>query len=309
MEEKRGYIKLWRSFIDTNLFKKGTHTELKLYILLILKAHWSDYQEALYGKTITLHAGEVLTTINELVNDLGTDSSTMKVRYALAKLEEKGEIKITTIRKRTIISIQNWRDKYATNLALTTGLTSRITTGITIETTASSSMEKPMKSSEVTDCDKSFNNKFNKEFNNEFDNKSHEYNKYYSLLQEDIQEDIQEDLQENSSNKEIYNDSANKDYIGEKQQQKSPPKKKRTVFVKPTLEEVKAYIKEKGYTFDPEAFMDYYEANGWKVGKNQMKSWKATCNNWERNQNRFKKKNESGQIAVGRFGADYHLNL
>ena len=301
MEEKRGYIKLWRSFIDTSLFKKGTHIELKLYILLILKAHWSDYKENLYGKTITLHSGEILTTINELVEDLGKDSSPMKVRYALAKLEEKGEIKITPMKKRTIISIQNWKDKYAANSALATGLATGVATGLT----TSPSMGKPMKSSKATDGDKSFSNRSDNKCNNKCNNDLHDYNKYYSLLQEDIQEDIQED----SANKEIYNDSANKDYIGEKQQQKkSPPKKKRTVFVKPTLEEVKAYIKEKGYTFDPEAFMDYYEANGWKVGKNQMKSWKATCNNWERNQNRFKK-NESEQIAVGRFGADYHLNL
>lgn len=53
-------------------------------------------------------------------------------------------------------------------------------------------------------------------------------------------------------------------------------------FKKPTLEELKAYIAENRYTFSAEAFMDYYESNGWKVGRNPMKSWQATCRTWQR---------------------------
>lgn len=59
----------------------------------------------------------------------------------------------------------------------------------------------------------------------------------------------------------------------------------RTRFVPPTLEEVKAYVRERGSKVDPQGFIDFYEANGWKVGKNPMKNWKAACRNaeaWER---------------------------
>ena len=59
-------------------------------------------------------------------------------------------------------------------------------------------------------------------------------------------------------------------------------KKTRKRFEKPALEEIRAYCDEKGLTIDPEMFYDYYEANGWKVGKNPMKSWKATLRNWHR---------------------------
>lgn len=55
-------------------------------------------------------------------------------------------------------------------------------------------------------------------------------------------------------------------------------------FKKPTLEELKAYIAENRYTFSAEAFMDYYESNGWKVGRNPMKSWQATCRTWHRHE-------------------------
>lgn len=57
----------------------------------------------------------------------------------------------------------------------------------------------------------------------------------------------------------------------------------RTHFVKPTLEEITAYCKERGNKVDPERFLAYYESNGWKVGKNPMKDWRAAVRNWERN--------------------------
>ena len=50
----------------------------------------------------------------------------------------------------------------------------------------------------------------------------------------------------------------------------------------PTLEDVKAYCQERGNRVDPERFIDYYTANGWKVGKNPMKDWKAAVRTWER---------------------------
>lgn len=57
--------------------------------------------------------------------------------------------------------------------------------------------------------------------------------------------------------------------------------KKKLGFQKPTIEEVNAYIIEKGYHFDAERFHAYYESNGWMVGRNKMKDWKAACRTWE----------------------------
>lgn len=58
---------------------------------------------------------------------------------------------------------------------------------------------------------------------------------------------------------------------------------KRYVFIKPTIEDIEDYINEKGYRVDAHKFYDYYESNGWKVGKNPMKDWKAAIRNWARN--------------------------
>ena len=55
------------------------------------------------------------------------------------------------------------------------------------------------------------------------------------------------------------------------------------VFKKPTAEEVLAYCLEKGYSVNAQRFVDHYESNGWKVGRNPMKDWKAAVRNWANN--------------------------
>lgn len=64
-------------------------------------------------------------------------------------------------------------------------------------------------------------------------------------------------------------------------------------FQKPTVAQVKEFIREKGYNFDAEAFVGYYESNGWRVGKNPMKSWQGACACWNRNSYGYNKKEPS----------------
>lgn len=65
-------------------------------------------------------------------------------------------------------------------------------------------------------------------------------------------------------------------------------------FKPPTVDEVKAYCIERQNNVDAARFIDYYTANGWKVGKNTMKDWKAAVRTWERN----------GYSAKGKVGAN-----
>ncbi len=57
-------------------------------------------------------------------------------------------------------------------------------------------------------------------------------------------------------------------------------KPKRKNFIKPTVEEIAAYCKEKNYNVNAQQFFNYYESNGWKIGRNAMKSWQAAVQNW-----------------------------
>ncbi len=79
---------------------------------------------------------------------------------------------------------------------------------------------------------------------------------------------------------EPINEPITKD-IGEKKKKVAVSK-----FVEPTLEQARAYFTERGHqdaVSESEKWIDYYIANGWKVGKNPMKDWKAAIRNWMRN--------------------------
>ena len=87
----------------------------------------------------------------------------------------------------------------------------------------------------------------------------------------------------NSGIPSIGKDSIGKDSIGNSSKRFTPP----------TLEEVQAYCTERNNNVDAQRFIDYYESNGWKVGKNKMKDWKAAVRTWERSgyDNKPKKNN------------------
>lgn len=56
-------------------------------------------------------------------------------------------------------------------------------------------------------------------------------------------------------------------------------------FIPPSFEQVQAYCHERNNNIDPQAFIDYYSAVGWKVGSKAMKDWKAAIRTWERRSN------------------------
>lgn len=74
-------------------------------------------------------------------------------------------------------------------------------------------------------------------------------------------------------------DRIGKDRIGKVNREGLSPA---TKFKKPSLDEVAAYCRERKNNVDPERFVNFYESNGWKVGKNPMKDWKAAVRTWER---------------------------
>jgi len=73
-------------------------------------------------------------------------------------------------------------------------------------------------------------------------------------------------------------------------------KVKRDVFIKPSIEQVKAYMIEQGMNDISEQWMNHYEATGWMIGKNKMKDWKASVRTWKANQ----KNNPTNQQIVNR---------
>lgn len=89
--------------------------------------------------------------------------------------------------------------------------------------------------------------------------------------------------------------------------------KPRKHFSPPSVDDVKAYCLEKGYSMDAQHFVDFYESKGWVVGKSPMKDWKAAVRTWIRNDkvyqpssntknaNRNSKFTDPGDVAAAVF--------
>ena len=76
---------------------------------------------------------------------------------------------------------------------------------------------------------------------------------------------------------------------------------KRKRFEKPSISDIKQYCMERNNNIDANQFYDHYESNGWRVGKNSMKDWKAAVRTWERSEYRkpnSKKNSKEDAISV-----------
>ena len=99
---------------------------------------------------------------------------------------------------------------------------------------------------------------------------------------DNVQDNVQQELRVKS--KELIDKSLNK----EKERET-----KRKRFTPPSVDEVREYCKERKNGIDPEAFVDYYEARGWKYGQGKpVVDWKAAVRTWEKRKSKDEKKGE-----------------
>ena len=110
------------------------------------------------------------------------------------------------------------------------------------------------------------------------------YEKKKALLDSNVRPNVRL-TQPNTTDKELEKEEETERELKEDTPSKEgvyvtkPPTKR---FTQPTREEVQQYITEQGYHVDADRFVDYYTSNGWMVGKNHMKDWKAAVRTWER---------------------------
>lgn len=118
--------------------------------------------------------------------------------------------------------------------------------------------------------------------------------RYLSIVNDPIKENLNTPIKENLKDNNTYiNNTINNTYNNK--------------FIKPTIEEVKQYCLERNNNIDAENFVDYYNSNGWKVGKNSMKDWKAAIRTWEkRNNGGNNNKNYKESVKI-RDGSEYSM--
>ena len=246
---QQGWIKLYRDIEDWRYFSDAK--TLQLFLYLILHANTEDC----YFHSELCRRGELITSISHLSDVLNL--STQNIRTIFRKLNGK-ELTIKTTNRNTHITICNYDsyqgEKKETNKENNTQITNKQQTT-------------------------------NKQLTTIKEYKNKEYKK-----EEEISTIVDKE-KKSISDAEIFSDekkSENSTQLipqEEEKKEKISARKERAQFTPPTLEEIKDYEAQKGYTFSAERFWGYYESNGWRVGKNPMKSWHGACVTWQGKQN------------------------
>ncbi|MFC2145476.1 hypothetical protein ACFLQQ_04010 [Actinomycetota bacterium] len=105
----RGWISVHRKILDSPLWVQGTLTQKLMMIILVMLASTGDKKIIFDGKEKTLHRGQLLTSIDSLVNIMGKGSSIQKVRTALSNLKKYGFLTDKATKRGRVISIVNYR--------------------------------------------------------------------------------------------------------------------------------------------------------------------------------------------------------
>jgi hypothetical protein len=126
------------------------------------------------------------------------------------------------------------------------------------------------------------------------------FNEHQKLNQNKIGQDLLPTYSELSPDVVTYKDKDKEEVKEEVEGDKSPLPRKS--FLKPTIEEIIAYCRERNNTVSAQVFINHYESNGWMVGKNKMKDWKAAVRTWETrgdgNGNGNKREGTTGMVTV-----------
>ena len=73
-------------------------------------------------------------------------------------------------------------------------------------------------------------------------------------------------------------------------------------FKRPTVQEINLFCLDQNLKLDAETFINYYDSNGWKVGKNNMKDWKATARRWAKPKDEIEMVNDPLYEQAKRLG-------
>lgn len=231
--ESNGYIKLYRSILNSQVF--AHQTALKMWIWCLAKASYKErFIPLKIGKgitTVTIKSGQFIFGRSVAEEELGIDGSTIyKWMQKFASEAFDNMISLESNNQYTVVTVNNWECYQSKD------------------------------ETEVTTKEQPRNNQVTAE--------------------------------EQPSSSSVTHTRRVKKSIESKEESVKR-------FSPPSIEEVRNYIHEKGYKVDAERFVAYYTSNGWKVGKNKMKDWKAAVLSWDR---------KNGQTPTGIFASNRPLS-
>lgn len=109
MDNKGGFICLWRSLLDNPIWFNSTPEQALIMITLLLMANWKEQKYDIYGKIITLKPGQFITSYSEIAKLTGMGVSVRNVRTGIDRFEKLGFLTREVTRRGSLITIVNWR--------------------------------------------------------------------------------------------------------------------------------------------------------------------------------------------------------
>ena len=108
MDNKGGFICLWRSLLENPIWFNSTPEQALIMVTLLLMANWKEQKYDIYGKVITLKPGQIITTYDEIAKLTAKGVSKQKVRTGIDRLEKLGFLTRELTPRGSLITIVNW---------------------------------------------------------------------------------------------------------------------------------------------------------------------------------------------------------
>lgn len=103
-----GWIKLYRNLLSKPIWKRSTPEQKTILITLLMMANYKSSKWEFKGELITCEKGQLLTTIDQIVEAAGKGVSSQNVRTALQRFEKLGFLTNESTNKGRLITIENY---------------------------------------------------------------------------------------------------------------------------------------------------------------------------------------------------------
>ena len=265
-----GYVSVPREFFDSIQWRrKRIFTESEAYLDLLQMAYYgSEPTERMVGRrSFIVKRGQIITTTSFLADRWGWKLH--RVRYVLRALSVTSFVTSVVTSGRTIITVNQGNASNCPEKTVTSFVTSIVNNKNKI--TKKKITKKNVESSVV--CDTTPHAQAEGEL------AEAEVNQVAEVATVAEVPTVEAAAVEAVEAVEVAAES-----VPAAEAKPQPATRRRTPpMQRPTVWEVENFCRTQGLTLvDAQRFVDYYEANGWKVGRNPMRSWQAAARNWQR---------------------------
>ena len=272
-----GYVSVPREFFDTAQWRrKRIFTESEAYLDLLQMAYYgSEPTERMVGRrSFIVKRGQIITTTSFLADRWGWKLH--RVRYVLRALSVTSFVTSVVTSGRTIITVNQGNTSNCSEESVTSFVTSIVNNKNKI--TKKKITKKSVESSVV--CDTTPHAQAEGEV---ADAEVNQVAEVAAVAKAATTEAAAVEAVEVAAKAQPASIVPAAEAKAEPAAPKPATRRRTPPMQRPTVWEVENFCRTQGLQLvDAQRFVDYYEANGWRVGRNPMRSWQAAARNWQR---------------------------